>query len=85
MSENTTQKKLPPDETALFCEQVAMVLKAGIPLDDGMETLAKSYEGSRYGGRFLQIRRLRENPCRVPARFPPRWRKRAFFRTISAR
>ncbi len=56
MSENTTQKRLPPDETALFCEQVAMVLKAGIPLDDGMETLAKSYEGSRYGARFLQIR-----------------------------
>jgi len=56
MRQNNTQKKLPPDETALFCEQIAMVLKAGIPLDDGMETLAKSYEGSRYGARFLQIR-----------------------------
>ena len=56
MTGNTTQKKLPPNETALFCEQVAMVLKAGIPLDDGMETLARSYEGSRYGERFKQIR-----------------------------
>jgi len=56
MTGNDTQKKLPPDETALFCEQVAMVLKAGIPLEDGMETLAKSYEGSKYGVRFLQIR-----------------------------
>ena len=56
MTGNTTQKKLPPDETALFCEQIAMVLKAGIPLDDGMETLARSYEGSRYGARFGQIR-----------------------------
>ena len=56
MTGNTTQKKLPPEETALFCEQIAMVLKAGIPLDDGMETLARSYEGSRYGDRFGQIR-----------------------------
>lgn len=56
MTGNNTQKKLPPDETALFCEQVALVLKAGIPLDDGMETLACSYEGSRYGARFAQIR-----------------------------
>ncbi len=56
MQDQQTQKTLPPDETALFCEQVAMVLKAGIPLGDGMETLARSYEGSRYGARFDQIR-----------------------------
>ena len=55
MQEKTTQKTLPPDETALFCEQVAMVLKAGIPLSDGMETLARSYADSRYGARFEQI------------------------------
>lgn len=56
MQEQTTQKTLPPEETALFCEQVAMVLKAGIPLGDGIETLAKSYEGSRYGVRFVALR-----------------------------
>ena len=56
MQEKTTQKKLPPDEIALFCEQVAMVLKAGIPLGDGMETLARSYAGSRYGERFEGMR-----------------------------
>ncbi len=56
MTDETRRKTLPPDETALFCEQVAMVLKAGIPLYDGMETLARSYEDSRYGARFLQIR-----------------------------
>jgi len=56
MQEKTTQKTLPPDETALFCEQVAMVLKAGIPLGDGMETLARSYAGSRYGERFEGMR-----------------------------
>lgn len=55
MQEKTTQKTLPPDETALFCEQVAMVLKAGIPLGDGMETLARSYADSRYGERFARI------------------------------
>jgi len=56
MQDTTTQKTLPPDETALFCEQVAMVLKAGIPLGDGMETLARSYAGSRYGARFESMR-----------------------------
>ena len=55
MTDEKRQKTLPPEETALFCEQVAMVLKAGIPLHDGMETLAKSYADSRYGERFLQI------------------------------
>ena len=56
MQENTTRKTLPPDETALFCEQIAMVLKAGIPLGDGMETLARSYADSRYGARFDGMR-----------------------------
>lgn len=56
MQQKTTQRTLPPDETALFCEQVAMVLKAGIPLGDGMETLARSYAGSRYGARFEGMR-----------------------------
>ncbi len=56
MQEKSTQKTLPPDETALFCEQVAMVLKAGIPLGDGIETLARSYAGSRYGARFEGMR-----------------------------
>ena len=56
MQDHTTKKTLPPDETSLFCEQVAMVLKAGIPLNDGMETLARSYAGSRYGERFEGIR-----------------------------
>ena len=56
MQERTTQKTLPPDETALFCEQIAMVLKAGIPIGDGMETLARSYAGSRYGAKFEGMR-----------------------------
>ena len=55
MQQKSTQKTLPPDEIALYCEQVAMVLKAGIPLSDGMETLARSYADSRYGERFERI------------------------------
>jgi len=60
MTDETKRKTLPPDETALFCEQVAMVLKAGIPLSDGMETLARSYADSRYGARFLAIQKTLE-------------------------
>ncbi len=56
MQDQIKQKTLPPDETALFCEQVAMVLNAGIPLGEGMETLARSYADSRYGARFEGIR-----------------------------
>ncbi len=55
MAKNERIKTLPANETALFCEQIAMVLKAGIPLYDGMETLAESYRDSRYGERFEQI------------------------------
>ena len=33
-----------------------MVLKAGIPLGDGMETLARSYADSRFGARFESMR-----------------------------
>lgn len=55
MARNGQLKTLPADETALFSEQVAMVLKAGIPLYDGMETLAESYKDSRYGERFAGI------------------------------
>ena len=60
MTDETKRKTLPPDETALFCEQVAMVLKAGIPLSDGKETLARSYADSRYGARFLAIQKMLE-------------------------
>lgn len=55
MAKNERIKTLPADETALFCEQIAMVLKAGIPLYDGMETLVESYGDGRYGERFRQI------------------------------
>lgn len=43
---------LPPEEIALFAEQVALILRSGIPLGDGLEMLARSYEKSRYSFRF---------------------------------
>jgi type II secretory pathway component PulF len=33
---------LPADETALFCEQVALLLKSGIPLYDGIAHSART-------------------------------------------
>lgn len=37
---------IPAAEVALFCEQVAMLLQAGIPLHDGIETLHEAYGGA---------------------------------------
>lgn len=36
------KKKLPNDEIATFCNQVAMILESGIPLYDGIDTLAEA-------------------------------------------
>ena len=49
------QALLPAEETALFCEQVALALEAGIPLYDVMETLKITYATDRYGARFTQM------------------------------
>ncbi len=49
------KKSLPAEETALFCEQVSMLLHAGIALHDGMDALVKTYQGTRYGKWFTQL------------------------------
>lgn len=49
------QSILPPEETALFCEQVALALTAGISLYDAMESLKNTYADSPYGARFVQM------------------------------
>ncbi len=46
---------LPSEELALFCDQVAMVLLAGVPLGDAMETLAANYAGTPQGERFSAV------------------------------
>ena len=41
-------KQLSAAELSGFCSQVALILGAGLPLYDGMETLAEASEGSAY-------------------------------------
>ena len=50
-------KPLTAEEKALFCSQIVMLLKAGIPLHDGMHTLSETYHGTGYEERFSQIDR----------------------------
>ena len=35
-------------ELSSFCSQVALILSAGLPLYDGMETLAETTKGTEY-------------------------------------
>lgn len=43
---------LPLQETALFCKQVALILKSGIPLRDGLEILYDTYKNSKNADKF---------------------------------
>lgn len=55
MEMHSKVKSLPAAEVSLFCQQAAMMLKAGIPLYDGMELLYKNYKDTSYGPAFLKI------------------------------
>lgn len=55
MSREARTKTIPPEETALFCDQVAMILKGGIPLRNGIETLAGNYKNTKYADKFERI------------------------------
>ena len=39
-------------ELSAFCGQVALILEAGLPLYDGMETLSEAERGSEHGGMY---------------------------------
>lgn len=54
MKEKKT-KDLPSVEVSLFCQQAAMILKAGIPLYDGMEVLYQNYKDTPYSAAFQKI------------------------------
>lgn len=48
MSEHKAGKgRVPAGETALFCSQAALILKAGLPLHDGIASLRQDMEDSR--------------------------------------
>ena len=46
---------IPAAETALFCEQIALMLHSGILLTDGVEALRDAYKASRYAPRFCAL------------------------------
>lgn len=46
---------IPAAETALFCEQIALMLHSGILLTDGVEALKDAYKTSRYAPRFSAL------------------------------
>ncbi len=50
-----SRKLFSAEENALFCSQIVMLLKAGIPLHDGVKTLSETYRGTVYEQRFAQI------------------------------
>lgn len=52
---NKKRQTLPPQETALFCGQVATLLKSGIPLYDGMRVLSDTYATSGSGAYFKTL------------------------------
>lgn len=54
-AENEKRGKIPAGETAMFCAQVSLILKAGIPLFDGMETLCESIEDEKSQKAFREI------------------------------
>jgi type IV pilus assembly protein PilC len=50
-----SKKRLPLDECALFCEQVSLILSAGIPLYDGVEALADSFDDTQSKEAFRKL------------------------------
>lgn len=54
-TEDRNRHVLPAEETATFCSQVLLILQAGIPLYDGMETLVESCEDKKGKEIFKQI------------------------------
>ncbi len=55
MKENKKKFELSAGETATFCGQVALILKAGIPLHDGMSTLTDSVTDTSAKQQFADI------------------------------
>ncbi len=59
---HTSGKIIPPEETALFCQQIAAMLHAGILLEDGVEALKEAYQDSKEAERFQALSdAVREN------------------------
>jgi len=42
-----TKRKIPPNEISIFCAQAAMLLKAGIPLSEGLSSMSGAESGEQ--------------------------------------
>ena len=47
--------KMTPSEISLFCQQVELLLQAGIPLHEGMRSLAENYQGTPYDAQLKEL------------------------------
>lgn len=47
-----TRSRMDPEELSILCEQIALILRSGLPLHDGMEALNENYRQTRLAGRF---------------------------------
>ncbi len=55
MKRSSRKKQLPAQETALFCGQIALILKSGILLSDGLSVLYDTYKNSLYADKFKKL------------------------------
>ena len=46
------QAKLTMEELSILCEQIALILRAGLPLHDGVEALADNYQNTSFADSF---------------------------------
>lgn len=44
--------RLSSEELSMLCEQIALILRSGLPLHDGVDALCANYRQTRYGERF---------------------------------
>ncbi len=47
--------RLSLEELSILCEQIALILRAGLPLHDGMEALCDNYKTTRYEENFSAL------------------------------
>ena len=76
MSKNTVKNGLTSAELSSFCGQVALILEAGLPLYDGMETLAGAAEQTGENGDVFKTasKRVTETGSLYEAlKADPRW------------
>ena len=48
-------QRLDGDELSILCEQIALIVRSGLPLHDGVEALSEGYRGTRYADAFQRL------------------------------